>query len=102
VIGGSQDYSQAKRQGSPAETTSMEIAANMVKIVGEAALVPGFSLFLDGKVLEGGVHAAVGVTALRLLGVSTGPLAWLLVAANSYSKSVSNKPLHEHFKKLLE
>jgi hypothetical protein len=76
-----------------------EAAAHIVKLIGETRFLPGFSLLVDGKVLEGGAHAAVGVAALPLLG-PVGPAVWLLAAANSYSKSVTDKHLHEHIKAL--
>jgi hypothetical protein len=76
-----------------------EAAAHIVKLIGETRFLPGFSLLVDGKILEGGAHAAVGVAALPLLGPA-GPAAWLLVAANAYSKSVTDKHLHEHVKTL--
>lgn len=66
--------------------------ARGVKIVGETLVAPGTSLILDGKILAGGVHVVAGVLAK----VALGPLGCLLVAANSYSKSVSGQNLHEH------
>ncbi len=63
------------------------------KIAGEALVIPGTSLILDGKIVAGGAHIVAGVLAKMALG----PLGCLLVAANSYTKSVSGQHLHEHF-----
>src|ERR1700743_2205889 len=60
-----------------------------VKLAGEAVVVPGASLFLDGRVLLGSVHVAAAFAAKMALG----PLGWALVAANSYSRSVTGKHL---------
>lgn len=62
---------------------------NGVKLVGEVALLPGTSLLLDGEVVEGGAHALLGLAA----GAFFGPLGYFLVAANSYSKSVTGTAL---------
>lgn len=67
---------------------------NAVKLVGEA-LLPGASLLIDGKILQGGAHAVVGTVARMALG----PLGLLLVAANSYSTSSTGKSLLKHFTK---
>ena len=65
---------------------------NGAKIVGDVAFMPGTSLLVDGEILEGGTHAIVGHVAMRLIG----PVGWVLVAANSYSKSSSGLNLYEH------
>lgn len=65
-----------------------------VKILGEVGLAPGTSRLLDGKIVEGGLHVIGGIAARALLG----PIGWVLVAANSYSRSVSNQHLHEHLR----
>ena len=61
---------------------------NGVKLVGEA-LLPGTSLLMDGKFGEGAAHAVVGIGARILLG----PIGALVVAADSFSKSVTDKNL---------
>ena len=61
---------------------------NAVKLVGEAVL-PGASNLVDGDIKVGLAHTAAGLAAAALIG----PLALLLVKANSYSYSVSEKSL---------
>jgi hypothetical protein len=68
-----------------------EMVTNGVKLVGESVL-PGASLLLDGKVPSGLVHALVGFGARAAFG----PIGLLVVAADSYSKSVTNKHLWVH------
>jgi hypothetical protein len=68
---------------------------NGVKAVGEAFVVPGASLILDGNVKGGALHFAGAYVARALLG----PIGWALVAADSFSVSVSGKNLYEHFTK---
>ncbi len=67
---------------------------NALKLVGEV-FVPGASLLIDGKILAGGAHAAVGAVARAALG----PLGLLLVAANSYATSTTGKSLLKQFVK---
>ena len=67
--------------------------ANGVKLVGETIL-PGTSLLMDGNVKSGAAHAVTGLVARALVG----PVGWGLIAANSFSKSVSNKGLLDMFK----
>lgn len=62
-----------------------------VKLIGETIL-PGASQLIDGNLASGGLHLIGGLAARWLFG----PIGWFLVAANSYSKSVSQKNLHEH------
>jgi hypothetical protein len=64
---------------------------NGVKLIGEAIL-PGTSLLMDGKFSEGATHAVVGIGA-RL---AFGPIGALVVAADSFSKSVNDKNLWEY------
>ena len=61
---------------------------NAVKLVGEVIL-PGASNLVDGNIKVGLGHTVVGLAAAAFLG----PLALLLVKANSYSYSVSEKSL---------
>lgn len=65
---------------------------NAVKLVGEA-FVPGASLLLDGKIVEGGAHALLGAAARAFLG----PVGLALVIANSYAKSTTGKNLLKQF-----
>ncbi len=66
---------------------------NGVKVVAEAVFLPGSSLPMDGEIKTGAMHVVAGLAARVLLG----PLGWGMIAANSYSNSVSGKHLHEHF-----
>lgn len=73
------------------EPASEVVIGRGLKILGET-LVPGASLALDGKILPGAVHLAGALVARWALG----PVGWFLVAANSYSKSVTGRNLPEH------
>lgn len=64
---------------------------NGVKLLGETFLVPGSSLILDGRVGAGLLHGALGLAAISLLGPVAGPVARLLISANSYSRSISDR-----------
>jgi hypothetical protein len=64
---------------------------NGVKLVGEAVL-PGASLLMDGRFVEGAAHAVVGIGARLALG----PFGALVVAADSFSKSVTDQNLWEY------
>jgi len=65
------------------------VGGNTVKLVAEAML-PGASQFVDGNIKSGFAHLVLSGVAWSLLG----PLGVLLVRANSYSYSVSEKHLH--------
>ncbi|HSK79626.1 MAG TPA: DUF6072 family protein [Thermoanaerobaculia bacterium] len=73
------------------EPSSSVVIGRGIKILGEA-VVPGASLVLDGKLLPGAAHLVGGLVARWAFG----PVGWLLVAANSYSKSVTGRNLTEH------
>lgn len=75
------------------------LLVNGVKVLGEVAVVPGASLIVDGDVKSGIVHAAGALLGIAVLGPVLGPLAWLTVGADSYSRSVSGKNLVELFGK---
>ena len=66
-----------------------------LKIVGEALVAPGSSLILDGQILPGAAHVVGGLLAKWALG----PVGWLLVAANSYSRSVTGLGLTDYVKR---
>lgn len=72
--------------------TASEKAVNVAKLVGEVVVTPGASLLADGNIAAGGLHVVLGVAARVFLGVP----GILLVAANSYSKSVTKKSLLQH------
>lgn len=78
---------------STAPVTPGTIFANGAKILGEVAVVPGVSLIADGNVKAGVVHGIAGVTAAIVFG----PIGWLAVAANSYSRSVTGHNIYDHF-----
>jgi hypothetical protein len=64
---------------------------NAVKL-GAEYILPGGSLLLNGRIKEGGLHTAAGWLGSAILG----PVGWLLVVANSYSRSTTNRNLIEH------
>ena len=81
-------------QITPDNTTRL---TNAARLVGESVL-PGASLLMDGKLGNGAVHALIGFGARAL----AGPAGIVLVAADSYSKSVSGKYLWDHAAPLLK
>lgn len=72
--------------------TSGDTLQNGLKILGET-VCPGASLLLDGKIKSGVLHAGGGFLAKLALGVP----GLVLVAANSYSQSVTGRNLIENF-----
>ncbi len=70
---------------------SVTAITNGVKLVGETML-PGASLLMDGNLVNGAAHVALGAAAATFVA----PWAVLLVVADSFSKSVSGKNLWEH------
>ena len=62
-----------------------------LKLFGEL-LVPGASLFADGRVKEGGLHLAASFGARMLLG----PAGALAIGLNSFARSTTSRHLHEH------
>lgn len=62
-----------------------------VKIAGEALLTPGSSLLVDGQFKKGLAHVGGGLLA----GLVLGPIGPVLVAANSYCRSVGGRNLVE-------
>jgi hypothetical protein len=73
------------------EKNMSDVINNGVKLVGETML-PGASLLLDGNLVNGAAHVAVGAAAAAFVA----PWAVLLVVADSFSKSVSGKNLWDH------
>jgi len=71
---------------------SSSTTQNAVKLVGEA-VIPGASLLMDGKILQGGAHLLAGAAAKVFLG----PIGVALVIANSYAKSTTGKNLLKQF-----
>lgn len=70
---------------------NVEKLSNGAKLLGET-IVPGASLLMDGKFVNGAAHAAVGLGARLALG----PVGVLLVCADSFSKSTTDKFLWDH------
>ena len=68
------------------------VIENAIKLLGEVNVVPGTSQLLDGNMKSGVAHVLVGMTACYFFGVP----AMLLVAASSFSQSVSHKSLYTH------
>jgi hypothetical protein len=74
------------------ETSSdKEVIKNGVKLIGER-IIPGASLLMDGKIAEGSLHALLGLGAKAAFGLP----GLFVLAANSYSKSVTGKGILEH------
>jgi hypothetical protein len=74
-----------------ADTQSTSVLANGAKLFGET-LLPGASLLMDGQFVNGAAHSAVGIAARLALG----PLGVVLVCADSFSKSTTDKTLWDH------
>ena len=83
----------ASSQADSAQLTPGEVICRSAKIAGEALVAPGSSLILDGNLRSGGAHLVGGLLARWALG----PVGWFLVAANSYSNSITGKHAHSHF-----
>jgi hypothetical protein len=75
----------------PSNANPASIFANGAKLIGEAVL-PGASLLLDGKFVNGAVHSVAGLGARAALG----PIGVALICADSFSKSVTDKFLWDH------
>jgi hypothetical protein len=67
---------------------------NGIKLLGETFITPGSSLILEGRVGAGLLHGALSIAAMSLMG-PLGPLAKVLIAANSYSRSTADQNLWE-------
>ncbi len=78
-------------QNTVQQANPANILANGAKLVGEAVL-PGASLLLDGKFVNGAAHTVAGLGAR----VALGPLGVALICADSFSKSVTDKFLWDH------
>ncbi|WP_277948887.1 DUF6072 family protein [Magnetospirillum sp. 15-1] len=72
-------------------TEPVRALVNGAKLVGESVL-PGVSLLMEGKLVNGAVHTVLGLGAKALLG----PAGLIIVAADSFSKSVTDKYLWDH------
>jgi len=65
------------------------VVSNGVRLAGDTLLAPGTSLLLDGQVGQGAARVAVGIVAR----MAVGPVGWLLVAADAYTKSSTGSGL---------
>ncbi len=81
-------------QDPPNEPSGSVVVSRGIKIAGEALVAPGSSLILDGDIVRGGIHLVGGLLAKAAIG----PLGWFLIAANSYTKSVTGSHLYESIK----
>ena len=88
--------SEEPLQSDETEPSSEVLLGRGVKVLGEMVVGPGASLALDGQILPGAAHFVGGLLARWAFG----PVGWFLVAANSYSKSVTGKGLAHHFQDL--
>ncbi|WAS96621.1 DUF6072 family protein [Nannocystis punicea] len=79
------------------ETPKNPMIDNAIKLLGEAFL-PGASLLMDGKIVEGSAHLIAGTWAKA----AVGPVGLALVIANSYSESVTGKNLLKHLSKVAQ
>lgn len=83
---------QAQNLSSDIQPSSIgNVLANGTKLIGETVL-PGASLLLDGKFVNGALHSVAGIGAR----IALGPIGVVLVCADSFSKSVTDKNLWDH------
>jgi hypothetical protein len=83
---------QAQSLSSDVQSSNVgNVLANGAKIIGETVL-PGASLLLDGKFVNGALHTVAGIGAR----IALGPIGVVLVCADSFSKSVTDKNLWDH------
>lgn len=75
----------------PTNVNPSNVLVNGAKLIGEAVL-PGASLLMDGKFVNGAAHSVAGLGARAALG----PLGVALICADSFSKSVTDKFLWDH------
>jgi hypothetical protein len=80
------DAQNAVQQANPSN-----ILGNGAKLIGETVL-PGASLLVDGQFVNGAVHSVAAIGARLALG----PMGVVLVCADSFSKSVTDKFLWDH------
>jgi hypothetical protein len=58
-----------------------------IKLITDFGVLPGSSQILNGNYSSGLSHAAVGIAGR----IALGPVGWVLTAANSFSKSTTDK-----------
>jgi hypothetical protein len=71
----------------------INVVKNGARLLGETFITPGASLLANGQVGNGLLHVGAGIVARMFLGVP----GMMLVAANSYSKTVTGKHVLAHF-----
>lgn len=70
-------------------TQENSVLKNGARLIGETIITPGTSLLCDGQIKSGLLHVGAGLIARFTLGMP----GLLLVAADSYSKTVTGKSL---------
>ena len=55
-------------------------------------LLPGGSNLAQGDIVQGGLHVALGLVARSMFGLP----GLLVVSANSFTKAITGRHLHEH------
>jgi hypothetical protein len=73
------------------ETDNLDPVKRTVMFTSEY-LVPGGSNLIQGDIKQGGLHVALGFLARAAFGVP----GLLVVSANSFTKAVTGRHLHEH------
>ena len=68
------------------------VLKNGGRLLGETLITPGTSLLVDGQIKSGLLHVGAGLIARFTLGLP----GLVLVAANSYSKTVTGDSLMTH------
>lgn len=85
---------ETKKASAGAGASTGEVVGRGVRLLAEAGVAPGASRFLDGEIRSGFAHLGLGILGRALLG----PVGVALVAANSYSRSVTGKGLTGHLR----
>ncbi len=68
------------------------VLKNGARLLGETFITPGASLLANGQIGHGLLHVGAGIIARMFLGVP----GMMVVAANSYSKTVTGKHVLTH------
>jgi hypothetical protein len=76
------------------DTKNSQVLPNAIRLAGDVMFLPGTSLIVDGDLRGGGTRALLGVAA----GAMLGPIGWLAVAADSYTKSTTGVGLLERIR----
>lgn len=73
------------------EKSGKELLGVGVKAAGEY-FIPGGSNLVKGDLVQGGLHAALGIAARAMFGLP----GLVVVSLNSLTKSVTGQHIHEH------